>query len=31
VAWYLANETWWRAIQDKSYSGERLGLKTAAE
>ncbi|MFI8416144.1 dTDP-glucose 4,6-dehydratase [Serratia sp. NPDC078593] len=26
VAWYLANETWWRRVQDGSYTGERLGL-----
>ena len=26
VRWYLDNETWWRAIQARSYSGERLGL-----
>ncbi|MBO8523076.1 GDP-mannose 4,6-dehydratase, partial [Staphylococcus aureus] len=27
VAWYLANEEWWRAIQAGQYGGERLGLK----
>jgi dTDP-glucose 4,6-dehydratase len=26
VDWYLANESWWRAIQEGSYQGERLGL-----
>ena len=26
VAWYLTNESWWRAILDGSYHGERLGL-----
>ncbi len=26
VQWYLANETWWRRVQDGSYQGERLGL-----
>jgi dTDP-glucose 4,6-dehydratase len=26
VRWYLANEDWWKAIQDGSYRGERLGL-----
>lgn len=26
VDWYLANERWWRRIQDGSYRGERLGL-----
>ena len=25
VAWYLANEQWWRRVQDGSYKGERLG------
>ncbi|MEO7383955.1 MAG: dTDP-glucose 4,6-dehydratase [Novosphingobium sp.] len=26
VRWYLENEAWWRAIEDGSYRGERLGL-----
>ncbi len=26
VAWYLANEAWWRPLRDRVYSGERLGL-----
>ncbi|WP_422923223.1 dTDP-glucose 4,6-dehydratase [Singulisphaera sp. PoT] len=26
VAWYLANEAWWRPLRDKVYSGERLGV-----
>ena len=26
VRWYLDNQDWWRAIQDGSYRGERLGL-----
>ncbi|MBG6242705.1 MAG: dTDP-glucose 4,6-dehydratase [Candidatus Symbiopectobacterium sp. Dall1.0] len=26
VLWYLNNETWWRSVQDGSYTGERLGL-----
>jgi dTDP-glucose 4,6-dehydratase len=26
VRWYLEHEDWWRAIQDGSYRGERLGL-----
>ncbi|PHM70981.1 dTDP-glucose 4,6-dehydratase [Xenorhabdus sp. KJ12.1] len=26
VQWYLANENWWRRVQDGSYAGERLGL-----
>ena len=26
VAWYLANEWWWRPLREKVYSGERLGL-----
>jgi dTDP-glucose 4,6-dehydratase len=25
VAWYLANEDWWRPIRAESYGGERLG------
>lgn len=29
VAWYLGNAAWWQAIRDKSYSGQRLGQKTA--
>ncbi|MGX5079696.1 hypothetical protein, partial [Enterobacter mori] len=24
---YLANESWWKQVQDGSYQGERLGLK----
>ena len=28
VAWYLANEAWWRQVQDGSYQGERLGLQS---
>jgi len=27
VQWYLDNEDWWRAIQDGTYRGERLGLQ----
>jgi dTDP-glucose 4,6-dehydratase len=27
IAWYLANEAWWRPILDQKYAGERLGLK----
>ncbi|WP_244456263.1 GDP-mannose 4,6-dehydratase, partial [Escherichia coli] len=27
VQWYLANEIWWKQVQDGSYQGERLGLK----
>ncbi|NYS78433.1 dTDP-glucose 4,6-dehydratase [Halomonas glaciei] len=26
VEWYLANETWWKRVQDGSYKGERLGV-----
>ena len=26
VEWYLANETWWRALQDRHGVGERLGV-----
>jgi dTDP-glucose 4,6-dehydratase len=29
VAWYLANEWWWRPLRDKVYAGERLGLLPA--
>jgi len=29
VQWYLDNEPWWSAVQDGSYSGERLGLTDA--
>ena len=25
IAWYLANEPWWRPLRDRVYSGERLG------
>lgn len=28
VQWYLANEDWWRALQDRAGVGERLGTKT---
>ena len=27
IRWYLDNESWWRPILDRGYSGERLGLK----
>lgn len=27
VKWYLANRAWWQDIRDKSYSGERLGIR----
>ena len=30
LRWYLENEAWWRAIQDGSYRGERLGLASDA-
>jgi dTDP-glucose 4,6-dehydratase len=26
LAWYLANEDWWRPLRDKVYGGQRLGL-----
>ena len=26
VEWYIANERWWKDIQEGLYSGERLGL-----
>ncbi len=29
VRWYLDNEAWWRAIQDGSYGGQRLGVGAA--
>ena len=29
VAWYLANEAWWRPLRDR-YAGERLGLNKQA-
>ena len=25
VEWYLANETWWKRVQDGSYQGQRIG------
>ncbi len=27
VEWYLANEAWWKALQDRAGVGERLGVK----
>jgi dTDP-glucose 4,6-dehydratase len=30
VAWYLANEPWWRSIRARRYAGERLGVATRA-
>jgi dTDP-glucose 4,6-dehydratase len=32
IEWYLANESWWRPLREKTYDGERLGLveKSAA-
>ncbi|MEJ1157933.1 dTDP-glucose 4,6-dehydratase [Prosthecomicrobium sp. N25] len=29
VRWYLDNEAWWRAVQERGYVGQRLGLKSA--
>jgi len=26
VSWYLANESWWKAVQDGSYRAKRLGV-----
>jgi len=26
IQWYLENESWWQAIQDKTYQQERLGV-----
>jgi dTDP-glucose 4,6-dehydratase len=28
VDWFLANENWWRPIRDRTYRGERLGIRT---
>ncbi|MFT5799652.1 MAG: dTDP-glucose 4,6-dehydratase [Candidatus Azotimanducaceae bacterium] len=28
VEWYLGNEDWWRALQDRAGVGARLGIKT---
>jgi len=28
VAWYLANEAWWRPIRERRYAGERIGTGT---
>ncbi|MDO9524364.1 MAG: dTDP-glucose 4,6-dehydratase [Gemmobacter sp.] len=28
VQWYLDNEDWWRALQDRAGVGQRLGVKT---
>jgi len=30
VAWYLANEWWWRPHRDGRYAGQRLGLPQGA-
>jgi dTDP-glucose 4,6-dehydratase len=30
ISWYLANETWWRRVQDGSYQRQRLGLSSVA-
>ena len=27
VDWYLANEDWWRPIQERTYDGGRLGRR----
>ena len=31
VAWYLANEDWWRPLVERQYGGERLGLSGVRE
>jgi len=31
VEWYLKNESWWRALQDRKGVGQRLGVKTDAK
>lgn len=28
VKWYLANESWWKRVQDGSYQGQRLGINS---
>ena len=28
VGWYLDNESWWRAILDRGYATQRVGLGT---
>jgi dTDP-glucose 4,6-dehydratase len=28
VKWYLTNESWWRAVRDGTYRGDRLGVVT---
>ena len=30
VRWYLENRWWWEPIRERTYSGERLGLKRSA-
>jgi dTDP-glucose 4,6-dehydratase len=30
LAWYLENESWWRGVRQRTYSGERLGLASAS-
>jgi dTDP-glucose 4,6-dehydratase len=27
IDWYLANDWWWRPIRERSYAGQRLGLR----
>ena len=27
VAWYLANDWWWRPLREGRYAGERLGAR----
>jgi dTDP-glucose 4,6-dehydratase len=31
VAWYLANEDWWRPLVERQYAGQRLGLSGLTE
>jgi len=31
VLWYLKNEAWWQAIQERGVTGERLGLKVTRD
>ena len=30
VAWYLANDWWWKPIRDGRYAGDRLGMAEKA-
>ncbi len=30
IAWYLANDWWWKPIRNNAYAGERLGVPDKA-